>query len=190
MTRQRGFTLIELVVAVTLLGVMMLLLYSGLTFAMRSWDAAEVAGGRATDQRIGVNFLRRELGETFPMRWKEPTALMFAFEGKARTLRFVSSRPAGLQAGGLSLVGLAAEEDGARGRNTRVSGKLGEGEAPDHRGQPGPECGEHRQGTEAEPPAACRQLLRDVGPRDRHFGDQEGTSEELQRRERGCIRRR
>ena len=129
--RQRGFTLIELVVAVTLLGVMMLLLYSGLTFAMRSWDAAEVAGGRATDQRIGVNFLRRELGETFPMRWKEPTALMFAFEGKARTLRFVSSRPAGLQAGGLSLVGLAAEEDGARGRNLVMRRAMPDDEAKD-----------------------------------------------------------
>ena len=112
-----GFTLVEVVLAMTLLGIMMLLLYSGLTFAMRSWDAAETAGTRATDQRIGANFLRRELGETFPMRWKEPTMLQFAFEGKARTLRFVSARPAGVQLGGLSLVGLAVEDDGKRGRN-------------------------------------------------------------------------
>ena len=129
--RASGFTLVELVVAMVLLGIMMLLLYSGLAFAMRSWDAADAVGSRATDQRIGVNFLRRELGETFPMRFKEPTALKFAFEGKARTLRFVSSRPAGLQAGGLSLVGLAVEEDGERRRNLVMRRAMPDDEAKD-----------------------------------------------------------
>ena len=118
--RGAGFTLIEVVLAMVLLGIMMLLLYSGLTFAMRSWDAAELAGTRATDQRIGANFLRRELGETFPMRWKEPTVLHFAFEGKAHTLRFVSSRPPGIQSAGLSLVGLSVEELGDRRRRDLV----------------------------------------------------------------------
>ena len=126
-----GFTLVELVVAMALLGIMMLLLYSGLTFSMRSWDAAETAGSRATDQRIGVHFLRRELGETFPMRWKEPTILKFAFEGKAHTLRFVSSRPAGLQAGGLSLVGLAVEEQGDRRRSLVMRRAMPDDEAAD-----------------------------------------------------------
>lgn len=126
-----GFTLIEVVVAMTLLGIMMLLLYAGLSFAMRSWDAAEVAGTRATDQRIGANFLRRELGETFPMRWKEPAMLKFAFEGKPRTLRFVSSRPAGLQAGGLSLVGLAVEDEGGRRRSLVMRRAMPDDEAVD-----------------------------------------------------------
>ena len=35
MRRARGFTLIEMVVAMALLGTMMLLLYSGLTFGLR-----------------------------------------------------------------------------------------------------------------------------------------------------------
>ena len=42
--RERGFTLIELVVAMALLGTMMLLLYSGLSFSVRSWDAGDVNG--------------------------------------------------------------------------------------------------------------------------------------------------
>lgn len=128
---QSGFTLVELVVAMVLLGIMMLLLYSGLTFAMRSWDAAEAVGTRTTDQRIGTSFLRRELGETFPMRWKEPTTLQFAFEGKASSLRFVSSRPAGLQAGGLALVGLAVEADGERRRSLVMRRAMPDDEAKD-----------------------------------------------------------
>jgi len=109
--RQRGFTLIELVVAMALLAVMMLMLYSGLTFALRGWDAGDASGRRTADRRIGENFLRRELSELFPMRWKDPMTLKLAFEGESQRLRFVSSRPAGITLGGLSLVGLEVETD-------------------------------------------------------------------------------
>jgi general secretion pathway protein J len=101
-----GFTLVEVVIAMALLAAIMAMLYSGLTFALRSWDAGDANGRRVADRRLGENFLRRELTELFPMRWKDATAVKFAFEGEEDHLRFVSSRPAGLQEGGLSLVGL------------------------------------------------------------------------------------
>lgn len=106
-----GFTLVELVVALVLLGAMMSLLYSGITFALRSWDAGDANGRRTADRRIGENFLRRELTETFPLRWKDPMALRFAFEGGDHVLRFVSSRPAGIAQGGLALVAIDVEDD-------------------------------------------------------------------------------
>ena len=77
----------------------MVLLYSGITFALRSWDAGDANGRLTADRRIGENFLRREVAETFPMRWKDPTTLRFAFEGEEEVLRFVSSRPAGVAQG-------------------------------------------------------------------------------------------
>ena len=122
MTRARssGFTLIELVVAMTILGTMMLLLYSGLSFALRSWDAGDAVGRASADRRIGENFVRRELSELFPMRWKDGVKLRFAFEGTAQTLRFVSSRPAGATIGGLSLVGLEVAGDARRGDRSLV----------------------------------------------------------------------
>jgi general secretion pathway protein J len=108
---QSGFTLIELVVAMVLLGVMMVLLYQGLTFALRSWDAGDANGRRAADRRLGENFLRREVVEVFPMRWKDPAMLRYAFDGGRDVLRFVSSRPAGIAQGGLALVSLGVEAD-------------------------------------------------------------------------------
>jgi general secretion pathway protein J len=104
-----GFTLIELVLAMALLGAMMVLLYSGLAFSLRSWDAGEANGRRTADRRIGENFLRRELAELFPMRFKDQMAVKVAFLGEANKLKFVSSRPAGLTLGGLSLVGVEIE---------------------------------------------------------------------------------
>jgi general secretion pathway protein J len=111
---QSGFTLIELVVAVALLAVMMTLLYSGLAFALRSWDAGDANGRRVADRRIAENFLRRELMQLFPMRWKDPLTLKLALDGKADSLRFTSSRAAGISSGGLSLVGLDVEADTSR----------------------------------------------------------------------------
>jgi general secretion pathway protein J len=118
--RQGGFTLIELVVALAILGVMMLLLYSGLQFAIRSWDAGDAVGRTAADRRIGEAFMRRELGELFPMRWKDPTRLRFAFEGARDHMRFVSSRPAGVSIGGLSLVSLEAAGNARAGDRSLV----------------------------------------------------------------------
>ena len=111
MSRHAGFTLIEMVVAMALLAVMMVLIYSGLTFGLRGWDAADANGRRTADQRIATNFLRREIGELFPLRFKDPMTLKFAFEGKEASLRFASARPAGISVTGLSLVGLAIETD-------------------------------------------------------------------------------
>ena len=111
MRRQRGFTLIEIVIAMVLLALMMSFLYSGLTFALRSWDAADANGRRVADRRLAENFLRREVGEIFPLRWKDPVRLRFAFEADRDTLRFVSTRAAGVTLGGLSLVGLRVEND-------------------------------------------------------------------------------
>lgn len=111
--RTAGFTLIEVVLAMVLLGVMMVLLYSGLSFAMRAWDAGDANGRRTAERRLGENFLRRELAELFPMRWKDPMQVKLAFEGKPDSMRFVSSRPAGLALGGLALVSLELERGGA-----------------------------------------------------------------------------
>jgi general secretion pathway protein J len=117
---QAGFTLLELVVAMALLATMMLLLYSGLNFGIRSWDAGDVNGRRTADRRIGENFLRREIAELFPMRWKEPNVVKFAFEGERDRMRFVSSRPAGLSQGGLSLVGLEVQDEGGGSRRRNL----------------------------------------------------------------------
>jgi general secretion pathway protein J len=108
--RAAGFTLVEVVVAMALLATIMVLLYAGLTYALRSWDAGDANGRKVADRRLGENFIRREVMELFPLRWKDATQLRFAFEGDKDHVKFVSSRPAGLAAAGLSLVGIEVME--------------------------------------------------------------------------------
>ena len=40
--RQGGFTLLELLIAITLLGLILVLLFGGLRLGMRSWDAGQL----------------------------------------------------------------------------------------------------------------------------------------------------
>lgn len=135
MKRERGFTLIEMVVAMTILGIMLGLLYQGLTFALRSWDASDVNGRLTMDRRIGENFLRREVSELFPMRWKDPVTLKLAFEGKRKELRFVSARPAGITTGGLALVSVEVADDpkDRRARNLVMRRAMPDDEQTDFR---------------------------------------------------------
>lgn len=128
---QSGFTLIEVVIALVLLAMMLGMAWSGLSFVLRGWDAGADAGHRTADQRLAQNFLRRELMELFPMRWKDAMMLKFAFQGDANALKFVSSRPAGLSAGGLALVGLAVEPDGPKKRNLVMRRALPDADAKD-----------------------------------------------------------
>ncbi|APV49626.1 hypothetical protein BWI17_08020 [Betaproteobacteria bacterium GR16-43] len=112
MKRAQGFTLIEVVLAIALLAAMMAMAWSGLSFALRGWDTGESKSRRTSDIQLSTNFLRREFAEIFPMRWKDPTTLKFAFEGDAKHLAFVSTRAPGLSSGGLALVSLDVESGG------------------------------------------------------------------------------
>jgi general secretion pathway protein J len=131
-SRAGGFTLIEVVLAMALLATIMVLLYSGLTFAIRSWDAGDANGRRVADQRLGANFLRRELSEMFPLRWKDATVVRFAFEGEEDHVKFASSRPPGIQQAGLALVALELQAvEGSRGKNLVMRRALPDDEATD-----------------------------------------------------------
>lgn len=103
---QGGFTLLEVVIAMALLAAMLGMAWGGLSFALKGWDTGDSKGRRAVDLQLTQNFLRRELAEVFPMRWKDPSKLRVAFEGDSKSLRFVSTRAAGASRGGLALVGL------------------------------------------------------------------------------------
>jgi general secretion pathway protein J len=112
----RGFTLIELMIAFALLGLITLLLYAAFDFAAQSWDRVETKAQDAADLRLVQNFLRREISRTFPLRIGTTTDNRIAFEGDAHQLRFVTALPGNVAGGGLSMVSLdLVEERAAQG---------------------------------------------------------------------------
>ena len=116
----RGFTLLEVVVALTLLAAMLLLLFAGLRLGVRSWDAGVERGDKSDQMLLASSFMRKELTAAFPWRFKDPLSVKLAFKGERRSLRFVSMRPAEIGGGGLAFV--AFDYDGARAQEK--SGRL------------------------------------------------------------------
>lgn len=95
-----GFTLVELLVALTLLGLLMVALFGGLRLGARAW---EVSGERLDDtSRLQVihEFLRTRLSQAYPLeitgRTNEPR---LAFRGRSDAVSFVTVLPEHLGAG-------------------------------------------------------------------------------------------
>lgn len=112
-----GFTLIELLLAITLLAAMMGMIYAALNVGVRAWDAGDARVAQASNWRLVERFMRRELGQIFPTRWRAVTQPYIAFEGGKTSLRYVTSLnlDAALQngaAGGLQWAELALIEGG------------------------------------------------------------------------------
>jgi len=105
--RARGFTLLELMIGLALLGLIMTLIFAGLQLSIRSWDAAEASGESANRIRLVQSLLARELAAVYPYRWKNTAEMKLAFLGTSESLKFVSSTPARASPGGLNLVELA-----------------------------------------------------------------------------------
>ena len=123
--RARGFTLLEMLVGLTLLGVLLILIYSALNIGLRAWDTGDRRAGEASHQRIVQSFLRRELGQVFPIRWRGIPESKIAFEGAKQELKFVTAlnlgasiKEGGLQWGHLYLADDAEEGPGGKRRQS------------------------------------------------------------------------
>jgi general secretion pathway protein J len=110
--RQRGFTLLELLVAITLLGVLMAALFGALRLGARVWETGEDRLDASARVQVVQDFLRQQLGQTVPLTaiTDDPRASgAMLFAGEREGLRFVSLLPAHL-GGGASLLELALRQ--------------------------------------------------------------------------------
>jgi general secretion pathway protein J len=114
MNWQRGFTLLELLIGLTLLGFIMVLLFGGLRLGSRSWDTGEQRLESSSQFVVAQGFLRRQLSQIQPMRWKTVADNPVAFVGEAHALRFSGSLSSQFGLAGIYLI-ILEEENGEAG---------------------------------------------------------------------------
>ncbi len=108
----QGFTLVELLVGLTLLTILALVLYSGFWLGMRSWQAAAARHKETEDVRVTVNFLASYLSKAYPLLRLEDNQQRLQFGGEEHRLRFVTDMAPHLGIAGLYTVVLELVDNG------------------------------------------------------------------------------
>jgi general secretion pathway protein J len=111
-----GFTLLELLVAMTLLGLLMTVVFGGLRFGARAWERAETDSSGTDEIRLAQSILRHELELTYPKfvlgDLRRPH---IDFEGTADGVTFLSPAPTALEVAGRATIAI---------RRTTLNGRI------------------------------------------------------------------
>lgn len=94
----RGFTLLEVLFALVLMGVLMTLVASTVLLGQRALAHADRYAQRLDEVRAAQDFLRQALQQTLPLPY-EGSGPLAVFDGQAHRLRFAARVPAGLGGG-------------------------------------------------------------------------------------------
>ncbi len=102
---QSGFTLLELLLAVTLLALIAVMLAGGLRLGARVWESGEERAQALARLELVQGFLRRQVSGARPLiMGRIASQPRYAFEGEPERLRLAVLAPPQLGAGGFYLV--------------------------------------------------------------------------------------
>lgn len=107
-----GFTLIEVLIVMTLLSIMVVLLFASMKICAGSWEKGEAKIEAVNEVAVVYNFFQRHLTVAKPL-WNDfavSDERTFAFQGNVQTLQFVSDFPASAGRAGAQLFSLQLEE--------------------------------------------------------------------------------
>ena len=105
-----GFTLIELLIAMALISIMVLLLFSGLRLGTRAWEGVEATADRHAELRIARGFLERELMQARQVQITLDAERRFVFAGDSQAIEFAAPLSEHVGIAGLYVLRLSLEE--------------------------------------------------------------------------------
>lgn len=109
-----GFTLIEVLLAISLLSLILVLLFSAIFTANRSWASTERRIAQNDELRLVAEFIQRQLAQQSPLFWADQDETDLLFIGKQDELHFISGLPAHRGGGGAQALTLKVSRDGGK----------------------------------------------------------------------------
>ena len=110
----RGFTLLELTIALVLLALLTAVLFGSIRLAGRSTDSGEAKAEGAASMRLAQEFLRANLEAQHPLRMRKIVDWPLMFVGAADELRYASELPPRVAGGGIWFYRLVVRPDDPR----------------------------------------------------------------------------
>ena len=112
----RGFTLLELTIALVLLALMAAVMFGSLSFAGRSWDGGEAKAAQVNEMRQTQEFLRAQLASQFPLRARKAVEFPLQFAGERDEMRYAAALPSRVAEGGIYYFRLVVVREGDKSR--------------------------------------------------------------------------
>lgn len=119
MSEEKGFTLLELIIAFAILGLIMLIIGSSLRMGVRAWERGELIADDSQRLRILFERFSSEIRSLYPYQINKEGKRNMAFEGKPESLGFVTSQVDVNWAGGFKWVSYSVN-----GGNLTVTEKI------------------------------------------------------------------
>lgn len=110
-SRYRGFTLVELMIGLTLVSLIVVLLFSGLRVGVRSWDRVEVQAERQGATRAAMDFIRRALVQMQPASIDMESGHRLVFSGTESAIEFPAPLSGAVGLSGLYILRLERLEE-------------------------------------------------------------------------------
>ena len=112
-SRSTGFTLVELLIAITLFALLSVMLFGSLRFGIRATDQGTLRMERLAEIAAATNFLRTQLSDAQPLTKNDADGTQsVAFDGERDRLEFVGLPPAYLAPGGWHTLEFVTERSG------------------------------------------------------------------------------
>ena len=119
-----GFTLVELLVALTLFALMSVLMFGGLRFGLRAWESGGERIDEAAQVEVVQNLLRRALSQARrTLGSDEDRDTLSVFSGTPDTMSFVAPLPSHSGNGGLAVF-LLSERQNSDGASLALAWKI------------------------------------------------------------------
>ncbi|MGF1447126.1 MAG: type II secretion system protein GspJ [Pikeienuella sp.] len=109
--RDAGLTLLELLVALTLLGLIGVMVAGGVRFGVAVWDRGSARASETVETRVALTAIRRLLAAAEPVRFRDGTRdPPVAFDGRPDSIDWVGAMPARIAPPGEHRLTLALED--------------------------------------------------------------------------------